>query len=162
METEYFRKQKEQSLNKLANDPSTWTLDVKYFKQAFDALERVKYEIEDGIVLKLQLLRQKELHQHVVKNCFQNKTYNYLHALKCEEFHYENDFKINALSNFFAEHITKHVAQYEQCWKTPEFQALNTNEDKDFSFLECHRNWLANLRENVTPDLEARVREYLQ
>ena len=82
-----------------------------------NALERAKFDIEDGIVLKLQVQRQKELEQYVVKNCYQNRTYNFLQAQKCEEFHYKNDYKLGLLKTFFNDHITKHIKSYEQCWK---------------------------------------------
>ena len=160
-ESEAFRQQKQSSLNNLANSPASWSVDVKYFAEALQAVERAKFEIEDGIVLKLQALRQRELEEYVVKNCYQNKTYNFLQAQKCEEFHYKNDFKLNILKTFFNDHITKHLKNYETCWKNPEFDALKANEDKDLAFVQCHGKWIANLRENVVPELEGRVRELL-
>ena len=161
-ETDYFKQQKAASLNNLANQTSAWNVDVKYFKQTLDALERAKFDVEDGVVLKLQAQRQKELEQYVVKNCYQNKSYNFLQAQKCEEFHYKNDFKLGVLKTFFNDHIIKHLKQYEQCWKNSEFEALKTNEDRDLAFLECHEKWLGNLKENVVPELEGRARELLQ
>jgi hypothetical protein len=50
--------------------PSNWAFDTKYFQQALDALERVKFDLEDGIILKLQVERQRQLEQHVIKNCY--------------------------------------------------------------------------------------------
>jgi hypothetical protein len=161
-ETDYFKQQKAASLNNLANQATSWAVDVKYFRQALDALERSKFEVEDGIILKLQALRQKQLEEYVVKNCYQNRTYNFLQAQKCEEFHYKNDYKLGLLSSFFNDHISKHLKHYEQCWKSPEFEALQTNEDRDMAFVECHDKWLSNLRENVVPELEVRARELLQ
>ncbi len=161
-ESDYFRQQKAASLNNLANQTSAWTVDVKYFKHALDALERAKFDIEDGVVLKLQATRQRELEQHVVKNCYQNKTYNFLQAQKCEEFHYKNDFKLGLLKNFFNDHIIKHLKQYETCWKNPDFEALRTNEERDLAFVSCHEKWIAHLRENVVPELEGRAVQLLQ
>ena len=160
-ESDFFKQQRAASLNNLANSAAAWTVDVKYFKQALDAVERAKFDIEDGVVLKLQALRLKELDQYVVKNCYQNKTYTFLQAQKCEEFHQQNDYKLGILKTFFNDHIVKHLKQYEQCWRNPDFEALNTNEDKDVAFLECHDKWLGNLRENVVPELEGRVRDLL-
>ena len=51
-ESDYFKQQRASSLNNLQRDLG-WNVDVKYFKQAMDALERAKFDIEDGIVLKL-------------------------------------------------------------------------------------------------------------
>ena len=149
-------------MNNLANNAGSWNVDVKYFRSALDALERAKFEIQDGIVLKLQAVRQKELEEFAVKNCYQNKTYNFLQAQKCEEFHYKNDYKLNILKTYFNDHIVKHLKSYESCWKNDEFQSLKTNEDKDLAFVQCHDKWLRNLRENVVPELETRVRELLQ
>ena len=161
-ESEAFRAQKAASLNNLVNQASAWQVDVKYFRKALDALEAAKFELEDGVILKSQILRQKELEAYVVKNCYQNKTYNFLQAQKCEEFHYNNDFKLNLLKTFFSDHVAKHLKQYESCWKNAEFENLNTNEEKDLAFVECHDKWVANLRENVVADLEVRVRDFLQ
>jgi len=79
-ESEAFRQQRQASLNNLATSADSWTVDVKYFRQALEAIERAKFEVEDGIVLKLQAVRQRELEEFVVKNCYQNKTYNFLQA----------------------------------------------------------------------------------
>lgn len=56
-ETNVFKKQKQNSHNSLANDASTWVVDVKYIQQVMSALERVKFDFEDGIILKHQVLR---------------------------------------------------------------------------------------------------------
>ena len=85
-----------------------------------------------------------------------------MQAQKCEEFHYQNDFKLGLLRTFFTDHITKHLKHYEQCWRTPQFQALSSPEEKDLAFLDCHDRWLANLKENIVPELELRARDHLQ
>ena len=160
-ESDYFKQQRATSLNNLQRDLG-WNVDVKYFKQAIDALERAKFDIEDGIVLKLQALRQRELEEYVIKNCYGNKSYSFLQAQKCEEFHYQNDFKLGLLRTFFNDHIAKHINQYQQCWQNPEFERLTTNVERDEAFLECHGKWIGNLRENVVPELELRARDLLQ
>ena len=76
-ESAAFQQQKQASLNNLANNAASWNVDVKYFRQALEDVERAKFEIEDGIVLKLQAVRQKELEEYAVKNCYQNKTYTF-------------------------------------------------------------------------------------
>ena len=43
------------------------------------------------------LVRQKELTQYKIKNCYQNKQYNYLQAQVCENFHDANDYKLGLL-----------------------------------------------------------------
>ncbi len=161
-ESEYFKKQKQASLNNLQNNPNAWSVDIKYFQRVLDAVQKAKFELEDGIILRLQVERQKQLEQYVVKNCYQNKTYNFLQAQKCEEFHYKNDYKLNILNSFFNDHIVKHLNEYEKCWKSPEFDRLNKIEDKDLAFLECHERWVNNLRNNIVPDLEIRAKELLQ
>ena len=161
-ESEAFRAQKLASLNNLANQSGSWSIDLKYFRKALDTLERAKFEIEDGVILKLQAVRQRELEEYAIKNCYQNRTYNFLQAQKCEDFHYKNDFKLNLLKTFFSDHVSKHIKQYETCWKNSEFESLKTNEEKDLAFVECHDKWVANIRENVVPELEGRVRALLQ
>ena len=84
-----------------------------------------------------------------------------MQASKCEEFHYQNDFKLNILKNFFADHIPKHLAAYEYCWKNPEFENLSTVEEKDRTFLACHENWINNIRSNLKDELSSRVKELL-
>ena len=110
----------------------------------------------------MQAVRQRELEEFAVKNCYQNKTYNFLQAQKCEEFHYKNDYKLNILKTFFNDHIVKHLKNYEACWKNDQFAALKTNEDKDLAFVQCHDKWVNNLRENIVPDFETRIRDLLQ
>lgn len=160
-EGDHFKAQKANSLNTLLTSSSAWTVDIKYVKQALDTLERAKADLEDGIILKMQALRQKKLEEYVIKNCYQNKTYNFLQAQKCEEFHYKNDYKQNILSNFFNDHLPKHLTEYQQCWKNADFERLKTMEDKDFAFIECHDRWVKNIRENVVPELEVRAKELL-
>ena len=76
-ESDFFRKQREQTLNNLQTKASTWSVDIKYFRLALDTLERAKFDLEDGVILKLQALRQKELEQYAAKNCYQNRTYDF-------------------------------------------------------------------------------------
>ena len=141
-----FEQNKREQLNPTVNKPATWQLDIKYFREAFSALERVKFDLEDGIILRLQVERQKELEGHIVRNCYEQKSYTFMQAQKCEEFHYKNDFKLQMLKNYFSDHIPKHLNDYEKCWKTTEFQQLKTVEDKDRAFMSCHEKWLRNLK----------------
>ena len=111
-------------MNNLQAKATTWSVDIKYLKLAMDTLERAKFDLEDGVILKLQVLRQKELEQYAAKNCYQNRTYDFYQAQKCEEFHYKNDFKLGILKSFFSDHIPKHLKNYEQCWKNEDFERL--------------------------------------
>ncbi len=149
-------------MNSLISNAANWVVDFKYVLQTKETLERVKFDLEDGILSKLQAERQRELEEYIVKNCFQNKTYNYLQALKCEEFHLDNDYKQNILKNFFKDHLAKHLKEYELCYLTPEFERLRTVEEKDRAFLECHQRWNRNFRHNVSQELEVRARELFQ
>ena len=87
----------------------------------------------------------KKLEEHIIKNCYQNRTYNFMHAQKCEDFHVKNDFKLNILKNYFGDHIVRHLNDYESCWKNADFDDLKTNEEKDRAFLDCHNRWISNL-----------------
>ena len=123
-ETEYFKKQVQSSLNNVIAPvvgAENWFPDVKYIKQTFDAQDRARHDLENGILLKLKHLRIKEIEEHTIKNCFENKSYNYLHAQKCAEFHRLNDYKINLMERFFADHMIKHNINYEMCWNNAQF-----------------------------------------
>ena len=66
---------------------------------------------------------------------------------------------MNVLKSFFNDHIIKHLDEYESCWKNDEFEKFKTNEDKDRSFLKCHKDWIKDLQQNVNDSLEVRARE---
>ena len=53
------------------------------------------------------------------------------------------------IKNFVPDFMSKNLQDYEKCWKNREFEALKTNEEKDRMFLECHKKWIRNLKENV-------------
>lgn len=72
-----------------------------------------------------------------------------MQAQKCEEFHYKNDYKLNLLNSFFNDHVVKHLQEYETCWKNEEFEKFKSNEAKDRAFLQCHKDWIKNLHNNV-------------
>eukprot|EP00347_Sterkiella_histriomuscorum_P019099 403342950 len=161
-ESDYFRQLRGISLNNLQTNSDAWTLDFKYATQAIQTLERVQADLDDGILLKFRALREKELDQHISKNCFQNKSYNFQQALKCQDFHLNNDFKLKIINSFFSDHVGKHVNEYQSCWQNPQFESLKSIEAKDKSFLECHNRWTRNIKENVEQELQARARQLLQ
>ena len=161
-ESEYFNKMKEIQLNKLGKSVEEWTVDVKYVQQAQDALMRLKYEMEEGILLKMRAHRMKQLDSYVASNCYRTKDYNFIQGQTCEKFHYENDFKLGIIDSFFSDHIVKHLANYEQCWANKNFLSLKTVAEKDRSFLECHKKWIRSLKEEVPNELEFRARNLLE
>ena len=70
----------------------------------------------------------------------------------------DQDYKLNLIKNFAADHLARHVNAYEQCFTSEAFTALKKNEDKDRAFLDCHNHWIKNLNENVSQDLELKAR----
>jgi len=80
----------------------------------------------------------------------------------CEKFHYDNDFKLNLLKNFFGDHMMKHIADYESCWTNEDFKRSTSVAEKDRKFVDCHNRWIDNLRNNVAFELELRARELFQ
>eukprot|EP00997_Jenningsia_sp_PLL12_P010696 NODE_8030_length_427_cov_57.113757_g7170_i0.p2 GENE.NODE_8030_length_427_cov_57.113757_g7170_i0~~NODE_8030_length_427_cov_57.113757_g7170_i0.p2 ORF type:complete len:56 (-),score=12.59 NODE_8030_length_427_cov_57.113757_g7170_i0:52-219(-) len=54
----------------------------------------------------------QKLDQHVNQNCYQNSKYNYLQGNACEQFHYENDYKLKILESFADDHLVKHQVAY--------------------------------------------------
>ena len=127
-----------------------------------NAIERVRTDIDEGIVLHLQARRMQELERLVADKCYTGNDFSFLQAQKCEEYHYKNDFKLNLLNSFFSDHMTKHYKAYESCWRSPEFNALSSTEEKDRAFVECHNRWIQNLRGNVSHELDVKARELFQ
>ena len=70
-----------------------------------------------------------------------------------------NDFKLNLLNSFFADHMTKHFQSYEQCYMSASFNALPSNEEKDRAFMKCHNKWLSDFKSNVAFELEVKARD---
>ena len=96
-----------------------------------------------------------------MKNCYQAEEYTFQQAEQCEQFHMQNDYKMNLLNTFWRDHIWKHEMEHERCYKNERFHGLSSNEEKDRSFLACHNKWVKNLKEKVTVDLKARAHELL-
>ena len=110
----------------------------------------------------MKLMREQQMEKTVAAKCYKSNDFTFLQAQKCEEFYYKNDFKLNMIKTFVPDFMTKHIKDYEQCWSTPEFQALQTNEEKDRMFLTCHNKWIRNLKENVSVELEAKAYQSFQ
>ena len=97
-----------------------------------------------------------------MKRCYQDSTISFMQGQMCEQFTQKNDFKLNLLSTFFSDHITKHMIDFEDnCVVGPDITSLSTNEDKDRAFLKCKENWMRNLKDNVSQELELKARSLL-
>ena len=130
-----------------------WKLNEQYQFEAEDAIDSAKFKLETGMLAYLTAKREKELSAFILKNCYKNKDYNYLQSQKCEEFHLDNDFKLNAIKKFNEEHLWKHNLSWKECFTNDKFESTESIVEKDRAFLKCHRGWLKNL-DSVVPDLE--------
>ena len=104
----------------------------------------------------------QQLEKIVAQKCYKGNDFTFMQAQKCEQFHYKNDFKLNLINSFVADHMDKHLQAYQSCWQNPSFEALPSNEDKDRAFLACHKQWTRNLKENVQPELELKALQNFQ
>ena len=57
-ESKFFREQRAKSLNALQNNTSTWTFSSKVTHQFSDAVDRLRMDLDEGILTKLRLQRQ--------------------------------------------------------------------------------------------------------
>ena len=69
-ESKYFKDQKAKSLNYTVNSKERWQPDASELLQVSSVIDRVKSDLESGILLKLKLLREQELEQTVSKRCY--------------------------------------------------------------------------------------------
>ena len=83
VDTEYFRQLKQNSLNGLQNS-AQWQVDRRQQDQVKAALTRLNADLDEGILLKLRLQREKQLAQQAVKDCYQRSDLNILQAGRCE------------------------------------------------------------------------------
>ena len=77
----------------------------------------------------------------------------------CEQFHFKNDFKLNLLHNFYQDHIVKHIIDYENCYSSTQFKQANSLQQKDELFVACHKEWISKMQNEVTSELEAKVKD---
>ena len=88
--------------------------------------------------------------------CYSSKNdFNYIESVQCEEYHYKNDWKLNALGTFVTDHSVRMIRDYKAC--IDNVAPLKTNEAKDRSFLECHNRWVKEVQGNITEELERRA-----
>jgi len=155
-ETEYFKK-RVQNINRIHK----WKLSLHYLWKTYQALEDVKDELESGIILKASILRQKELYEHVNKECFQQKQYNYLQAKKCESFFFSNDYKLNLISSLFKDMAMKKIIEFESCYESKEFYSAETLEEKDRLFQACYDKWVVGLKTGFKKEVEEKANSFI-
>ena len=113
-------------------------------------------ELEQGVLLKYKVLRQKQLDRQISSNCYGDSKLNVLEAEMCENFHLKNDYKMKILGSFWQDHIPKHVTAYQKCVDVT--KGLETVAEKDKAFADCHKHWIKDWKENKSQELEARAR----
>ena len=67
-------------------------------------------------------------------------------AEQCEKFHFENDYKMNAITNFWKDHISKHIKDHNKCMGA--LDAHSTVAAKDRAYADCHNGWLRDFKIN--------------
>ena len=77
----------------------------------------------------------------------------------CSKFHFENDYKLNAIDNFWRDHFPKHFQAYKRC--NEGLESLANVADKDKAFADCHNDWMKDFKENQSQALEVRARSLL-
>ena len=122
-------------------------------------MARVQNDLEQGILTKYKVLRTRQLEGIVVKNCYENKQFTYNEAEMCEKFHMDNDYKLNAVSNFWKDHVSRHVKSYYQC--SQGLERFESVADKDRAFADCNKHWIKEFKENESQSLELRARTLL-
>ena len=56
-ESKFFREQSAKSLNALQNGAAKWTIQPKYVLAYTEAIQRLRMDLEEGILAKLRLVR---------------------------------------------------------------------------------------------------------
>ena len=160
-ETSRFQALKAKSLNALVNGKapySTWQPGDEQMREASDTMHRLRVTLEEGALLNAKEKRNQQLERAVHSTCYSSKNdLNFLEAQKCEQFHYQNDYKLNALKNYVDDHTVGIIKDYQSCINS--IESINNNADKDRAFLACHNDWVKHVSTNFTQDLEARAFE---
>ena len=156
--TQYFSQKQKSSLNSFIGQDGAkdWQPDSKYLKEADDVVLRAQYELTEGILTKYTALRMKQLDEVTLDKCYKNPKFSMMEAEACEDFHHKNDYKLRNISNFWQDHIPKHLKSYDKCSVV---QNMATVADKDKAFADCHTEWVSNFRINTTQELELRARQ---
>ena len=132
--TQYFKDKQSNSLNSFINDEgaASWEPDTKYALEFKDAIDRVRNDLEEGILTKFRALRTRQLEGAVVNKCYENSSYTFNEAEECERFTFDNDFKLNQINNFWMDHISKHVRDYQRCVSVSDGQGSVADKDRAF------------------------------
>ena len=129
-------------LNKVGSLNHPWYENEKMKLEAEKAFEHAKVDVDHGLVEKYKALRMKELDQFVNKNCYKNKQYNFAQAQRCEQYHFENDYKLGLLNSFTKDHIWKYMVDYKNCTRSQEFKSLDNIVEKDRAYQKCHDKFM--------------------
>lgn len=157
-ESTQFQASRLASLNATQNNKGTWVLDAKYAQQMLETVDRVRTDLEEGILLHCQAVRVKQLLPTIAEKCFSSSNdLSFVHAKTCEEYMYEKDYKLNLMKSFFRDHMVRHSNEYAQCFQSEQFQSLTDMAAKDEYFLDCHNRWMRKMKEEVRPDLEEKA-----
>ena len=57
----------------------------------------------------------KQLEAKAITHCYEKEELNIDQAEACENFLYENDYKLKKIKSFWGDHITKHLNEYSKC-----------------------------------------------
>ena len=124
-------------------------------------MERARLQVQGGILQKYQVLRMRQLEQLAIDKCYNDKKLNFSEAEICENFLYSNDFKVNAIKNFFSDNTVRHVKEYMACQDDEQVQGQPSLLGKERAFMQCHNEWIKNFKNNTVYELEERARKYL-
>ena len=115
--TQYFQDKQKNSLNSMINGDAAkiYSPDLKYSLEFKDTMDRAKNDLNEGILLKFRMLRTKQLESLVASNCYENSKFTLNEAEICQKFHFENDYKLNAIGSFWRDHVSKHIKDYQKC-----------------------------------------------
>ena len=58
-------------------------MDIKYSIQMKNAVQRVAYDLNDGILAHLQAKRMQQLEKHAVDTCYVKNDYTFQQAERC-------------------------------------------------------------------------------
>ena len=115
-ESSRFQAIKNASLNALVNNSNsatTWKPDIIQKQQATDAIDALTIHLNEGVLLNFTQQRIQELEKTVSKTCYNPKNdLNFLEAQKCEQYHYNNDYKLNMIQRFVGDHSIRLIRQY--------------------------------------------------
>ena len=157
--TQYFQDKQKKSLNNFVNGKGAYAPDSKYHAEVSEAAARVQNDLESGILTKFRVQRTRQLESITVKNCWENSKFTFAEADMCTKFHFDNDYKMNAIDNFWKDHFPKHYLTYKRC--SDGLDSLSSVAEKDKAYADCHKDWMKDFKEEQSQNLEARARALL-